>query len=83
MHGADELAWAQSDTVVYWKVRDYLEKNKRTGLWVYHPDRNAYEYYEPSLSDIPNAALLFKESYVLSAELNGYTRTLHYTRWEY
>jgi hypothetical protein len=83
LHGGDELAWAQSDTVFYWKVRNHLEKNKRTGLWVYDPERKVYEFYEPNLSDIPNAAILFEESYVISAELNLKNRTLVYKRWEY
>jgi hypothetical protein len=52
-------------------------------LWVYDPERKVYEFYEPSLSDIPNAAILFKESYVISAELNLKKRTLVYKRWEY
>ncbi len=83
LYGSDELAWPQSDTVFYWTVRDHLEKNKRTGLWVYDPERTVYEFYEPNLSDIPNAAILFGESYVISAELNLKKRTLSYRRIEY
>lgn len=83
LHGGDELAWAQSDTVFYWKVRNHLEKNKRTGLWVFDLERKVYEFYEPNLSDIPNAAILFEESYIISAELNLKKRTLAYKRWEY
>jgi hypothetical protein len=83
LHGADELAWAKSDTVFYWKVRDHLEASQLTGLWVYDPKKGVYEFYEPSLSDIPNASILFKESYTLSAEVNLKSRTLRYTRWQF
>ena len=83
LHGADELAWAKSDTVFYWKVRDYLEASQRTGLWVYDSEKGVYEFYEPSLSDISNASILFKESYTVSAEVNLKTRTLSYTRWQF
>jgi len=83
LHGADELAWAKSDTVFYWKVRDHLEATHLTGLWVYDPEKGVYEFYEPNLSDIPNASILFKETYTLSAEVNLKTRTLSYTRWQF
>jgi hypothetical protein len=83
LHGSDEMAWHQSDTVFYWKVRDHLEKNKLTGLWVYDQERAIYEFYEPSLSDIPNGVILFKESYVLSAEVDLKNKTLSYRRVEY
>jgi hypothetical protein len=83
LYGSDEMAWPQSDTVFYWKVRDHLEKNKLTGLWVYDQERAVYEFYEPSLSDIPNGAILFKESYVISAKLGLENRTLSYRRIEY
>jgi len=83
LHGSDEIAWAQSDTVFYWKVRDHLEASQLTGLWAYDQERAVYEFYEPSLSDIPNASILFEESYVLSAELNLKTRTLSYRRWQF
>ena len=83
LHGADELAWAKSDTVFYWKVRDHLEASQRTGLWAYDSEKGVYEFYEPSLSDIPNASILFKETYTLSAEVNLKTRTLSYTRWQF
>jgi hypothetical protein len=83
LHGADELVWAKSDTVFYWKVRDHLEASQLTGLWVYDQEKGGYEFYEPSLSDIPNAALLFEESYLVSAELDLETRRLNYKRWQY
>ncbi len=53
------------------------------GLWVYDSEKGAYEFYEPSLSDIPNAALLFEESYTVSAEVNFKSRILSYTRWQF
>ena len=83
LYGADSLGWVQSDTLLYWKVRDHLEARQLTGLWVYDPEKGVYEFYEPSLSDIPNAALLFEESYTLSAEVNLKNRTLNYTRWQF
>ena len=83
LHGADELAWAKSDTVFYWKVREHLEARQLTGLWVYDPEKGVYEFYEPSLSDIPNASILFEESYTHSAEVNLKTRTLSYRRWQF
>lgn len=83
LHGADELAWAKSDTVFYWKVRDHLEASQLTGLWAYDQEKGVYEFYEPSLSDIPNASILFKETYTLSAEVNLKSRTLRYTRWQF
>uniref|UniRef100_UPI004047138E hypothetical protein n=1 Tax=Algoriphagus sp. TaxID=1872435 RepID=UPI004047138E len=83
LHGADELAWAKSDTVFYWKVRDHLEATHLTGLWVYDQEKGAYEFYEPSLSDIPNASILFEESYTLSAELNQKSRILTFKRWQF
>jgi hypothetical protein len=83
LHGADELAWAKSDTVFYWTVRDHLEAKRLTGLWVYDQQRAVYEFYEPSLSDIPNAAILFQESYVLSAEVDLKNKTLSYRRVQY
>lgn len=83
LHGADELAYAKSDTAFYWKVRDHLEATRLTGLWVYDPEKEAFEFYEPNLSDIPNASILFKESYVVSAEVNLKNRTLSYRRWQF
>ena len=83
LHGADELAWAKSDTVFYWKVRDHLEATHLTGLWVYDSEKGAYEFYEPNLSDIPNAALIFEETYTLSAELNLKSRILTFRRWQF
>jgi hypothetical protein len=83
LHGADELAWAKSDTVFYWAVRNHLEAKHLTGLWVYDQQRAVYEFYEPSLSDIPNAAILFQESYVLSAAVDLKNKTLSYRRIEY
>ena len=83
LHGADELAWAKRDTVFYWKVREHLDASQLTGLWAYDQEKGVYEFYEPSLSDIPNASILFKETYTLSAEVNLKNRTLRYTRWQF
>ena len=83
LYGADGIEWPKSDTLLYWKVRDHLEASQLTGLWAYNQKKGSYEFYEPSLSDIPNASILFKESYTLSAELNLKTRTLSYRRWQF
>lgn len=83
LYGSDGIEWPKSDTLLYWKVRDHLEATRLTGLWAYDPEKETYEFYEPSLSDIPNAAILFKESYTLSAEVNLKTRTLSFRRWQF
>ena len=83
LYGSDSLGWIQSDTLLYWRVRNHLEASQRTGLWVYDSEKGTYEFYEPNLSDIPNAALLFEESYTVSAEVNLKNRTLTYTRLIY
>jgi hypothetical protein len=83
LYGSDGIEWPKSDTLLYWKVRDHLEASQLTGLWAYDQEKGSYEFYEPSLSDIPNASILFKESYTLSAELNLKTRTLSYRRWQF
>ena len=83
LYGADSLGWIKSDTLLYWRVRNHLEARQLTGLWVYDPEKGVYEFYEPSLSDIPNASILFKETYTLSAEVNLKNRTLSYTRWQF
>jgi hypothetical protein len=83
LYGSDELAWPKSDTLLYWKVRDHLVVSQLTGLWAYDQEKGSYEFYEPSLSDIPNASILFKGSYTLSAELNLKNRTLSYRRWQF
>ena len=64
-------------------MREHLEATHLTGLWVYDPEKGAYEFYEPSLSDIPNASILFEESYTVSAEVNLKNRTLSYKRWKF
>uniref|UniRef100_UPI004047FCC2 hypothetical protein n=1 Tax=Algoriphagus sp. TaxID=1872435 RepID=UPI004047FCC2 len=83
LYGSDGIEWPKSDTLLYWRLRDHLEATRLTGLWVYEPEKEAYEFYEPSLSDIPNSSILFKESYVVSAEVNLKNRTLSYRRWQF
>ena len=83
LYGSDSLGWIKSDTLLYWRVRNHLEASQRTGLWFYNPEKGIYEFYEPSLSDFPNAALLFEESYTVSAEVNLKNRTITYKRWIY
>jgi hypothetical protein len=83
LYGSDGIEWPKSDTLLYWKVRNHLEASQLTGLWAYDQEKGSYEFYEPSLSDIPNASILFEESYMLSAELNLKSRTLSYRRIEY
>ncbi len=83
LYGSDGIEWPKSDTLLYWRVRDHLEANQLTGLWAYDQEKGVYEFYEPNLSDIPNASILFKESYVLSAELNLKNKTLSYRRGQF
>ena len=83
LYGSDGIEWPKSDTLLYWRVRDHLEATRLTGLWVYDPEKEAYEFYEPSLSDIPNASILFEESYTLSAEVNLKSRILTFKRWQF
>jgi hypothetical protein len=83
LYGADGIEWPKSDTLLYWKVRNHLEASQLTGLWAYDQEKGSYEFYEPSLSDIPNASILFEESYVITAELNLKKKTLSYRRWEF
>ena len=83
LYGSDGVEWPKSDTLLYWKVRDHLEASQLTGLWAYDSEKGVYEFYEPNLSDIPNASILFKESYVVSAEVDLKNKTLSYTRWRF
>ena len=75
--------WPEQDSIKYWSVRTYLEKSKRTGLWMYNSQKAVYNFYEPSLSDIPNAAIMFNEDYVITAEFNPKTKILTYKRLQY
>jgi hypothetical protein len=79
----DDNNWPEQDSIKYWSVRTYLEKSKLTGLWVYNSKKAVYDFYEPSLSDIPNAAIMFQEDYVISAEFNPKTKILTYKRFQY
>jgi len=75
--------WPEQDSIKYWSVRTYLEKSKRTGLWMYDSQKAVYDFYEPSLSDIPNAAIMFNEDYLITAEFNPKTKILTYKRLQY
>ena len=78
-----ENNWPEQDSIKYWTVRTYLEKSKLTGLWVYNSKKAVYYFYEPSLSDIPNASIMFNEDYLISAELNPKTKILTYRRFQF
>lgn len=80
---SEDNNWPEQDSVKYWSVRTYLEKNKLTGLWVYNRKKAVYHFYEPSLSDIPNAAIMFHEDYLISAEFNPKTKILTYKRLQF
>jgi hypothetical protein len=80
---SEDNHWPEQDSIKYWSVRSYLEKSKRTGLWVYNSKKAVYDFYEPSLSDIPNASLMFNEDYVISAEFNPKTKILTYKRFKF
>jgi energy-coupling factor transporter transmembrane protein EcfT len=81
-YGNDEGMWEKSDTVFYWKVRDYLKENKMTGYWV-KEDKYTYVFYEPLLSDIPNSSILFHEAYMINAELSLKDKILKYEYIKY
>ncbi|MEY5069603.1 MAG: hypothetical protein RLZ47_1465 [Bacteroidota bacterium] len=80
---SDEKSWSKEDSTKYWSVRNFLEKEKLTGLWTFNTQRGLYEFYEPNLGDIPNAGILFHKDYFVSAELNPKTQTLIYTRSQF
>jgi hypothetical protein len=80
---SDDNNWPEQDSIKYWSVRTYLEKSKLTGLWVYNSKKAVYDFYEPSLSDIPNAAIMFDEDYVISAQFNPATKILTYKRFQF
>lgn len=80
---SDDNNWPEQDSIKYWSVRTYLEKSKLTGLWVYNSKKAVYDFYEPSLSDIPNAAIMFDEDYVISAQFNPETKILTYKRFQF
>lgn len=80
---SEDNHWPEQDSIKYWSVRSFLEKSKRTGLWVYNSKKAVYDFYEPSLSDIPNAALMFNEDCVISAEFNPKTKILTYKRFQF
>lgn len=81
-YGNDEEYWKKSDTLNYWKVRNYLEDRKLTGYWVSQDD-NTLNFYEPLLSDIPNSSLLFNEAYKIEAQLSRKAKmlTFEYTKY--
>ena len=80
---SDDNNWPEQDSIKYWSVRTHLEKSKLTGLWVYNSKKAVYDFYEPGLSDIPNAAIMFDEDYVISAQFNPETKILTYKRLQF
>lgn len=80
---SDNNNWSKQDSVKYWSIRSYLQKNKLTGLWMYNSQKAIYEFYEPNLSDIPNAGILFHEDYSISAEFDPETKTLIYRKSQF
>ncbi len=81
-YGNDELKWIKSDTAVYWKVRNYLEVVKLTGYWI-KSDSLTFEFYEPTLSDIPNSAILFHKAYIVEANISKKDKTLKFVYTKY
>ncbi|WP_395625715.1 hypothetical protein [Daejeonella sp.] len=79
----EDNKWPEQDSIKYWAVRSYLEKRKLTGLWAYNSKKAIYDFYEPSLSDIPNAAIMFEQDHVISAEFNPKTKILTYRKFQY
>lgn len=78
----NENEWLKSDTVLYWKVRNYLKKEHLTGYWK-KKDEFTYEFYSPNLSDIPNSALLFNEGFDIEANLSTKDKLLTYKYIKY
>lgn len=76
-HGNNEIEWQKSDTVLYWKVRDYLKKEHLTGYWI-KKDDFTYDFYSPNLSDISNSAILFDEAFEINATISLKDKTLNY-----
>jgi hypothetical protein len=76
-YGNNEIEWQKSDTLLYWKVRNYLEKKHLTGYWV-KKDDVTYEFYSPALSDIPNSAILFHEGFIINASISLKDKILNY-----
>lgn len=76
-YGNNTIKWAESDTDLYWEVRNYLEANKLTGYWV-REDSLTYVFFEPNLSDIPNSAILFNKGYMIRASLSKENLKLYY-----
>jgi hypothetical protein len=81
-YGNNEIEWQKSDTLLYWKVRNYLEKEHLTGYWI-KKDDETYDFYSPVLSDIPNSAILFHEGFVINASLSLKDKTLNYEYIKY
>lgn len=79
----DDCNWSLQDSTNYWSVRNYLEINKLTGLWMYNSKKSMYEFYEPNLSDISNSGILFHENYNISAEFDPKNKTLTYKRVQF
>lgn len=79
---SENIKESERDTVLYWKVRNYLEKEHLTGYWIKQND-SMYKFYTPNLSDIPNAAILFHEGYDVEANLNVKNKVLEYKYFKY
>ncbi len=80
--GNNEIESEKSDTLLYWKVRNYLEKEHLTGYWI-KKDELTYEFYSPVLSDIPNSAILFHEGFDINASVSLKDKTLNYEYIKY
>ncbi len=78
----NEIESEKSDTLLYWKVRNYLEKEHLTGYWI-KKDEVTYEFYSPNLSDIPNSAILFHEGFDINASVSIKDKTLNYEYIKY
>lgn len=81
-YAEDENGQVIGDSLAYWTLRNYLEKSHMTGYWMTE-DSVTFYFKEPNLSDIPNAAILFHESFGVSARLNKNQRILKYEYSKY
>lgn len=77
----NEYEWQKRDTLLYWKVRSYLEKEHLAGYWI-KKDEDTYEFC-PVYSDITNFAILFQEGFDINAWLSLKDKTLNYKYTKY
>ena len=66
-----------NDTAFYNEISNYLKKERLTSIWT-KTDTVTYRFIEPSLTDIPNSAVLFHQGYVIEAKIKVKEKRLYY-----